>query len=179
MGSVSVVGHETQLEKGAVREESDRVVARKTGHDLGPSGVGVDMPEVTDFNQRLIAEFRANRGTVGGPFDGATLLLLHTTGAKTGRERVNPLAYQKVGNSFAVFASKGGAPDNPDWYRNLLAHPKTTIEVGNETIEVTARVASADEREPIWSKQKQVMPGFAEYEVKTSRQIPVVILERV
>jgi deazaflavin-dependent oxidoreductase (nitroreductase family) len=141
--------------------------------------VVIHMPEVTNFNQRVIAEFRSHDGKVGGPFDGAPVLLLHTTGAKTGRERVNPVVYQKVGDSFAVFASKAGAPTNPDWYHNLAAHPRTTIEVGNDTIEVTARIPSDREREPIWAKQKQVMPGFADYEAKTSRQIPVVILDRI
>ncbi len=133
---------------------------------------------MNDFNQQTIQEFRANHGKLGGPFQGATMLLLHTTGAKTGKERVNPVAYQRVDGDFAVFASKAGAPTNPDWYHNLLAHPEVTIEVGDETIEVKARVASGDERERIWAKQKQLMPGFADYERKTTRQIPVVVLER-
>ena len=132
-----------------------------------------------DFNQQIIDEFRSNDGRVGGPFEGATLLLLHHTGAKTGTERVSPLAYQPVGDDVAVFASKAGAPTNPDWYHNLLAHPSVTVEIGHETIPVRARVADPDERARIWTRQKERNPGFAEYEQKTTRQIPVVILERV
>jgi deazaflavin-dependent oxidoreductase (nitroreductase family) len=136
------------------------------------------MTEPTDFNGKIIAEFRANGGKVGGPFAGGTLLLLHHTGARTGAERVTPLAYQEVGESFAIFASKAGAPDNPAWYHNLLAHPDTTVEIGTETIGVTARVAEPSEREVIWERQKQRSPGFAEYEVKAApRAIPVVVLD--
>lgn len=132
-----------------------------------------------DFNGAIIEEFRANGGRVGGTFEGRPLLLLHTRGAKTGRPRVNPLAYQKVGDSYAVFASKNGAPVNPDWYHNLLAHPRVTAEVGTATVEATARVAGPGEREAIWERQKKEFPNFAEYEKKTSRQIPVVILDPV
>jgi len=132
-----------------------------------------------DFNQQIIDEFHANDGRVAGPFEGATLLLLHHTGAKTGTARVNPLAYQPVGDDFAVFASKAGAPTNPDWYHNLLAHPSVTVEIGRDTIPVRARVADPDERERIWTRQKEQSPGFADYEQKTTRQIPVVILERI
>jgi deazaflavin-dependent oxidoreductase (nitroreductase family) len=133
---------------------------------------------MADFNQTIIAEFRANGGKLGGQFDGATMLLLHHKGAKSGKERVNPLAYQQVGENVAVFASKGGAPTNPDWYYNLLAHPATTVEIGTETVPVVARVAGSDERTKIWEKQKNDAPGFADYEKNTPRQIPVVILER-
>jgi deazaflavin-dependent oxidoreductase (nitroreductase family) len=105
--------------------------------------------------------------------------LLHHKGAKSNTERVNPLAAQPVGEgTWAVFASKGGAPTNPDWFHNLVANPDARIEIGNEEFDVSARVADADERARIWEKQKEIMPGFAEYEDKTSRQIPVVILER-
>jgi deazaflavin-dependent oxidoreductase (nitroreductase family) len=134
--------------------------------------------DVKDWNSKIIEEFRANEGKVGGGFEGAPMLLLHSTGAKSGQERVNPMVYQDVAGNFAVFASKGGAPTNPDWFHNLVANPDATIEVGGETIDVRARVAEGDERERIWSAQKQRMPGFAEYEKKTDRQIPVVILER-
>jgi deazaflavin-dependent oxidoreductase (nitroreductase family) len=137
------------------------------------------MPDMNDFNAKIIDEFRANNGKVGGPFEGATVLLLHHKGAKSGAERVNPVAYRPVGdNSLAIFASKGGAPTNPDWYYNLRAHPETEVEVGTETIPVVARVAEGDERSAIWEDQKRDSPGFADYEKKTSRQIPVVILER-
>ena len=106
------------------------------------------MPDVNDFNTKIIEEFRANGGKVGGPFEGATVLLLHHKGAKTGTERVNPVAYRPVGDSWAVFASKAGAPTNPDWYHNLRAHPETTVEVGTETIPVVAHVADDAERAP-------------------------------
>jgi deazaflavin-dependent oxidoreductase (nitroreductase family) len=103
----------------------------------------------------------------------------HHRGAKTGTERVNPLVYQPVGDDLAIFASKAGAPTNPDWYHNLLANPEATVELEDGTVRVKARVASDEEREPIWEKQKRDMSNFAEYEGKTSRKIPVVILERV
>src|SRR3982750_642090 len=99
---------------------------------------------MSDWNDKVIAEFRANQGKVGGNFEGAPLLLLHSTGAKTGAERVNPMMYQAVGDDYAVFASKAGMPTNPDWYHNLIAHPDATIEVGTDTIAVTARVAEGD-----------------------------------
>jgi deazaflavin-dependent oxidoreductase (nitroreductase family) len=133
---------------------------------------------MSDWNEKIIAEFRANEGKVGGNFEGAPLLLLHSTGARTGKERVNPMMYQAVGDSFAVFASKAGADTNPDWFHNLKANPEARIEVGTETLEVTARVLSAEERAPIWEEQKARYPGFADYEGKTDRVIPVVMLDR-
>ncbi len=135
------------------------------------------MADANDWNARIIEEFRANDGKVGGQFEGAPLLLLHTKGAKSGQERVNPVMYQRVGEDYAVFASKAGAPTNPDWFHNLRAHPDATIEVGTETLAVRARVAEGDEREQIWTRQKQAYPGFADYEASTSREIPVVVLE--
>jgi deazaflavin-dependent oxidoreductase (nitroreductase family) len=135
------------------------------------------MSEPNDWNAKIIEEFRANGGKVGGPFEGAHILLLHTTGAKTGKERVNPMMYRPVGGIYAVFASKAGAPTNPDWYHNLVANPAVRAEIGTQTLDLTARVADSAEREPIWAAQKADYPGFAEYERKTSRQIPVVILE--
>ncbi len=136
------------------------------------------MADAGDFNQSIITEFRANGGKVGGPFEGASLLLLHHTGAKSGTERVNPVAYRTVGDDMAVFASKAGAPTNPDWYHNLLAHPETRVEVGTQTVPVVAREAKGDERTTIWEAQKKDAPGFAEYEAATKRKIPVMILER-
>lgn len=133
---------------------------------------------MSDWNDKVIAEFRANQGRVGGSFEGAPLLLLHSTGAKSGRERVNPIMYLAVGEEFAVFASKAGADSNPDWYHNLRAHPEARVEVGTETFDVTARVLDAEEREPIWEEQKSRYPGFADYESKTDRVIPVVMLKR-
>jgi deazaflavin-dependent oxidoreductase (nitroreductase family) len=136
------------------------------------------MPE--DFTQKVIDEFRANGGKVGGPFEGARMLLLHHRGAKTGTERVNPVVYQPVETSFAIFASKGGAPHHPHWFLNLKAHPNVQVEVGSETIDVTARELSGEARGEIWSRQKELMPGFSEYEqrVKGLREIPVILLER-
>ncbi|MGD0373700.1 MAG: nitroreductase family deazaflavin-dependent oxidoreductase [Streptosporangiaceae bacterium] len=135
------------------------------------------MTEPTDFNGKIIAEFRANGGQVGGPFAGAPLLLLHTVGAKSGQERVNPVMYRAVGDDLAVFASKAGAPSNPDWYYNLLANPQVRAEIGTETVAATARVAGPQERDRIWTAQKEAYPGFADYEKKTTRQIPVIILQ--
>ena len=135
------------------------------------------MPEMSDWNSKIIDEFRANEGRVGGPFEGAPVLLLHTEGARTGQERVNPMMYQQVDGGYAVFATKGGAPSNPDWYHNLLAHPKVTAEIGTSTAKLIARVADGDERERIWTAQKAAYPGFADYERKTTRQIPVIILQ--
>jgi deazaflavin-dependent oxidoreductase (nitroreductase family) len=133
---------------------------------------------MTDYNAKIIEEFRANGGKVGGSFEGAPLLLLHSTGAKSGQERVNPMMYQAVGDGFAVFASKAGADTNPDWFHNVKAHPEASVEVGTETVQVTARVLDDEERAPIWELQKSRYPGFADYEEKTTRVIPVVMLER-
>jgi deazaflavin-dependent oxidoreductase (nitroreductase family) len=135
------------------------------------------MAERKNWNDGVIEEFRANQGKVGGGFENVPILLLHHKGAKTGTVRVNPLAYQADGGRFAVFASKGGAPTNPDWYHNLKANPDATIEVGNQSIPVRARVADPEERERIWNRQKELMPGFADYEQKTTRKIPVILLE--
>jgi deazaflavin-dependent oxidoreductase (nitroreductase family) len=138
------------------------------------------MSDPADWNKAIIEEFRANDGKLGGPFEGAPMLLLHTTGARSGKERVNPVMYRDLGGgALAVFASKAGAPDNPDWYHNLRANPEVTAEIGTETRRFRARIAEGEERERIWTKQKQDYPGFAEYEAKTSREIPVVVLEPV
>jgi deazaflavin-dependent oxidoreductase (nitroreductase family) len=133
---------------------------------------------VSDWNREIVDEFRANGGKVAA-FEGRPLLLLHSTGAKSGDLYVNPLVYQPLGDDFAVFGSKAGAPVNPGWYHNLIANPDTVVEFGTETIPVRARVAEGDERDRIWEEQKRVNPNFAEYEEKTTRPIPVVILERV
>ena len=130
-----------------------------------------------DWNQKIIDEFRANEGKVGGPFEGAPLLILHSTGAKSGEERVIPLVYRSEGDALVIFASKGGAPTNPDWLHNLRAHPEAHVEVGTDTVAVVAREAQGEERARIWEAHKQRFPNFAEYEAKTDRIIPVVILE--
>jgi deazaflavin-dependent oxidoreductase (nitroreductase family) len=132
---------------------------------------------MSDWNTQIIDEFRANGGKVGGQFEGAPLLLLHSTGAKTGQARVNPMMYQADGDNFAVFASKAGAPTNPDWYHNLVANPRASVEVGDRTVDVVARIAEGEDRDRLWSRQKELYPGFADYEAKTTREIPVVILE--
>ena len=131
-----------------------------------------------DWNTAIIEEFRSNEGRVGGRFEGSTLLLLHHQGARSGEWRVNPLAYQTLdGGRVAVFGSKGGAPTNPDWVHNLKANPRARIEIGTEARDVIARVAEGEEHDRIWARQKELMPGFADYEQRTSRTIPVVILE--
>jgi deazaflavin-dependent oxidoreductase (nitroreductase family) len=137
------------------------------------------MTNPPDVNGRIIEEFRATGGNVVGPAEGFSLLLLHTRGARSGVERVNPVAYQPLGDAWAVFATYAGAPRHPAWYHNVVAHPETIIEVGAETIPVRARVAVGDERERIWARQKAFYPRFARYETQTGRQIPVVVLERL
>lgn len=133
-----------------------------------------------DFNSSIIDEFRANNGKVGGMFAGANMVLVHHTGAKTGAARVTPLVYQPVNGSYAVFASAAGSPNDPQWFRNLVANPNTSIEVGDKTIPVTARVAAPEEREPIWTRQKEQAPGFGDYEKSAApRVIPVVLLDPV
>jgi deazaflavin-dependent oxidoreductase (nitroreductase family) len=133
---------------------------------------------VSNWNAKIIEEFRANEGRVGGPFEGGTLLLLHTVGRKSGVERVNPLAYYPDGDRYVIIASKGGAPTNPDWYYNLLAKPRVTVEVGTETFEVEAVELTGEERELLWKKIVDAMPGFGDYEKKTDRIIPLFALTR-
>ncbi len=133
----------------------------------------------SDPNQTIIDEFRANAGKVGGRFEGRPLLLLHHKGAKSGIERVNPLAYRRVGDAVAVFASKGGAPTNPDWYYNLIANPEVEVEIGTERYPAVARVAVGEEREAIYGEQKAAFSNFADYEQRAgNRVIPVVVLDR-
>jgi deazaflavin-dependent oxidoreductase (nitroreductase family) len=136
-------------------------------------------PSPADFNAQVIEEFRANEGVVGGMLEGMPVLLLHHTGAKSGTARINPLAYQVDGGRYAIFASKAGAPTNPDWYYNLKAHPDVEIEVGTDTIEVTASEAGGEERERLFNTQAENMPMFADYAQKTERVIPVIVLTPV
>jgi deazaflavin-dependent oxidoreductase (nitroreductase family) len=132
---------------------------------------------MSEFNEKIIAEFHANEGRVGGPFDGETLLLLHHTGAKTGAARINPLVYLPDGDRYVIFASKAGAPTNPDWYHNLKAHPDVEIEVGTETLAVKASEVTGAERDRLYSEQEQRMPQFTDYTQKAEgRQIPVIAL---
>lgn len=136
------------------------------------------MPEVNDWNRSIIEEFRANEGRVGGPFEGATLLLLHTTGAKSGQPRINPLAYTTDGDRLVVIASKAGAPEHPDWYHNVRAHADVTVEVGIETYAARATVAAEPERTRLFDQMAAAMPGFADYQTRTTRVLPVVVIER-
>jgi deazaflavin-dependent oxidoreductase (nitroreductase family) len=132
----------------------------------------------SDWNTNVINEFRANEGRVGGQFEDAPLLLLHHRGAKSGVERVNPLMYLPDEDRFVIMASKGGAPSNPDWYYNLLAHPDVEIEVGTETVAVRATEVIGEERDRLYNRQAELYPGFREYEEKTTRKIPVIALNR-
>jgi deazaflavin-dependent oxidoreductase (nitroreductase family) len=129
-----------------------------------------------DFNAQVIEEFRANDGRVGGMFEGRPLLLLHHTGARSGAARVNPLVYLADGGRYVIFASKAGAPTNPDWYHNLRAHPETVMEVGDTTIPVVASEAERTERSRLYEAQVAAMPQFGEYAQKTTREIPVMVL---
>ena len=129
-----------------------------------------------DWNQKVIEEFRANGGKLGGAFAGAPLLLLTTTGAKSSQQRVSPVAYLQDGERMFVFASKAGAPTNPDWYHNLVAHPEVTVEVGDQKFNAKAVVITGKERDEIYAKQAAFSPGFGEYQQKTTRVIPVVEL---
>jgi len=130
------------------------------------------------FNQQLIEEFRANGGKVGGRFEGRPVLLLTTTGAKSGRRFTIPLVYLPDGERLLIFASKAGAPSSPDWYHNLVANPTVTIEVGSETYDATAVLVTGEERDRLYQRQVEAMPQFGEYQQKTTRVIPVVALER-
>lgn len=133
---------------------------------------------MSNWNDGIIEEFRANDGKAGGVFEGKPLLLLHHRGARTGIGRVSPLMYQDVGDAYAIFASKGGADTNPDWFHNLRANPDVSIEVGTDKIDVRARVTEGAEQDRIWERQKGEFPQFAGYEQKTSRsQIPVIVLD--
>jgi deazaflavin-dependent oxidoreductase (nitroreductase family) len=133
---------------------------------------------MSDWNQRVIEEFRANGGVVGGTFEGKPLLLLHHRGARSGTWRVSPLACYPVDERrWAIFASRGGAPTNPDWYHNLMAHPDVRIEVGSETVDVTATEVTGEERQRIFDAHAATWPIFAEYAATTERTIPVIVLE--
>jgi deazaflavin-dependent oxidoreductase (nitroreductase family) len=132
-----------------------------------------------DWNRAIIDEFRANGGKVGGPFEGAPLLLLTTTGAKTGRRLTVPVMYNTDGQRLLIFASKAGAPTHPAWYHNLVANPRVTLEVGTETFDAIATVVQGEERDRLFARHAAQYPGFAEYQAKTTRTIPVIALERV
>jgi deazaflavin-dependent oxidoreductase (nitroreductase family) len=136
------------------------------------------MADRQDWNRSTIEAFRANEGKVGGMWEGKPLLLLTTTGAKSGQRRTNPMMYLRDGDRLLVFASKGGAPTNPDWYHNLLAHPQVTVEVGTEVYEAAAIILSGEERDRLYARHAQLFPQFAGYQARTTRKIPVIALER-
>ncbi len=135
-------------------------------------------PAVNDWNTKIIEEFRANDGKVGGPFEGAPVLLLGTTGAKSGQARVNPMMYLDLNDRIFVFASKAGAPTNPDWYHNLVANPEVTVELGSEKFTAHAAPLEGEERTRVFDEQASRYPGFREYQDGTDRVIPVVELVR-
>ena len=132
-----------------------------------------------NWNRNIIEEFRANAGKVGGPFQGRRLLLLTTTGAKSGQKRINPLMYNTDGDRILIFGSKGGAQNHPAWYHNLVANSEVTVELGTETFKARATVLTGEERERLYQKQAEVVPQFATYQERTARTIPVVALERI
>jgi deazaflavin-dependent oxidoreductase (nitroreductase family) len=136
------------------------------------------MPGMQDFNQKLIEEFRANGGKVSGQFQGRSLALLTTKGARTGRTHTTPVAYFADGDRLLIVASKGGAPTNPAWYYNLVANPTVTVEIGEDRFEATASVPDRAERDALFAKVASAMPGFGDYQKKTTRVIPVVVLRR-
>jgi deazaflavin-dependent oxidoreductase (nitroreductase family) len=134
---------------------------------------------MSDWNTNVIDEFHANEGRVGGYFAGAPMILIHHVGAKSGTVRINPLVFFKQPDgSMLIVASKGGAPTNPDWYHNLVANPSATVEVGTESFDVDAHVTTGAERDELYARQAKLYPGFAEYETRTDRVIPVVALTR-
>jgi deazaflavin-dependent oxidoreductase (nitroreductase family) len=137
------------------------------------------MSPLNERNKGVIEEFRANGGKVGGFWTGKKLLLLHTIGAKSGQERVNPVATFQDGDRWVVIASKGGAPAHPDWYRNLRAHPEVTVEVGTEKFQAHAVVTQEPDRTRLYDKMVTINPGFAEYRLRTTRVIPVILLEKI
>ena len=136
------------------------------------------MPDQKEYNRQLIEDFRANRHNPDGPFKSRPLLLLTTTGARSGQHRTAPMMYVPDGNRLLVIASNAGAPAHPDWYYNLLAHPKVTVEVGTETYDAIAVVTEGEERQRLWNKIVESYPFFTDHQVKITRQIPVIALSR-
>jgi deazaflavin-dependent oxidoreductase (nitroreductase family) len=135
--------------------------------------------DYNEFNRKLIEEFRENGGKVSGMFAGAPLLLLTTTGARSGQPRVAPLAYTTDNDRLVVIASKGGAPTHPDWFYNVRSNPDVTVELGAEAFPARATILQGAERQRLFDQMAAQMPNFAEYQRNTTRQIPVIVLERV
>jgi deazaflavin-dependent oxidoreductase (nitroreductase family) len=136
------------------------------------------MAAFNEFNEKIMAEFHANAGKVGGRFAGADVLILTTTGARSGQTRWNPLVYTRDGDRLIIVASKGGAPTSPDWYHNLVANPSAVIEVGSDVISVEAKIATGAERDRLYAQHAATMPRFLEYAKNTTRSLPVVALTR-
>ena len=136
------------------------------------------MADRNDWNRQTIEAFRANGGKVGGMWEGRPLLLLTTTGARSGQRHTTPTMYLRDSDRLLIFATKGGAPSHPDWYHNLAAHPQVTVEVGKETYEATATVLKGEERDRLYARQAELYPQFGEYQKRTTRKIPVIALER-
>lgn len=134
---------------------------------------------MSDWNDSVIKEFRENAGVVGGMFEGRAMIIVHAIGAKSGTVRETPLVFLGEGERIYIFASKGGAPENPDWYHNLLANPRVKVEVGTDTFEVEAREVTGTERDEVYGRQAAAWENFAEYQAKTTRKIPVFELVRV
>lgn len=141
--------------------------------------LGCEERIMANWNEKIIKEFRENNGRVGGPFEGGRLLLLHTTGAKSGKNRVNPVATFEDGDRLIVIASKAGASSNPDWYYNLVANPVVGVEYGVDQFQARATVTSEPERSELFDRMTKIFAGFADYEKKTTRVIPVITLERL
>ncbi len=139
----------------------------------------VDQVDQKDYNRQLIEEFRANRHKIDGPFKGRPLLLLTTTGARSGERHTAPMMYVPDGEHLLVIASNAGAATHPDWYRNLVAHPQVTVEVGTETFDATAVVTEGEERDRLWTRIVELYPFFADHQAKITRQIPVIVLSKV
>lgn len=137
-----------------------------------------NMNNFNDWNKTIIEEFRANDGKVGGQFEKMNLLLINTIGAKSGKRRINPVAYINDGDRYVITASKAGADSNPDWFHNLVAHPEIEVEVGDQRFKVNASITNEPERTELYGKMASKYPGFSEYVVKTHRVIPVVVLTK-
>lgn len=146
--------------------------------DMDKDRLIADTAALDDFNRAIVEEFRANGGTVGGPFEGATLLLLHSTGAKSGKTRMSPLAYLMIDGKMIIVGSYAGAPRNPAWVHNVRAHPKAFIEIGTDAYDVDVRELPDTERDAMYPKLVEMAPAFGDYQAKTTRVIPLFEVTR-
>ena len=163
----------------AVREPVEVGQADARGNIAHAGDATCGVTNVNDFNAKLIAEFRENDGRIGGAFDNTPLVLITHTGAQSGRQRTNPLAYSRDGDDLVVIASKAGAPTNPDWYHNIVANPEVTVELPGERYRARARVATGAERDRLYAAMAESLPNFSDYQRKTTRTIPVIVIERI